>query len=177
MKKSSAALDTVLAELRQRAHDRGLSNSQWAQRAGVRKETLSRLRGRPSCDFGTLQALARVVDAQLQVSKVKYGSLTDDGHFPAIVDRDYEDELLRLCASGDLSRARWEALGPGFFMAGLAVMLGSVRGLDRRGLLALADELHPGVTEPAVFNLWLERSPVRASRFFPALEMTLRHAA
>ena len=177
MKKSLTVLDTVLAELRRRAVDQGLSDSQWAQRAGVRKETLSRLRGRASCDFGTLQALAEIVDARLQVSGVREGSLTADGHFPVAVGRDYEEELLQLCASGDLSRARWKALGPGFFMAGLAVMLGSLRGLDRRGLLALADQLHPGVTEPSVFNLWLERSPVRASRFLPALEMILRHAA
>ena len=54
-------------------------------------------------------------------------------------------------------------------MGGLAAMLASVREFDRRRYLALAEDLHPGVTQPEVFELWLERSPVRPARFLPML--------
>ena len=167
----------MIAELSGRARDMGLSDTQWAKQAGLRKETLSRLRKRESCDFATLQSLARVVGAGLEVSGSGKQSLTPDGHFPLAMARDYEEELLRLGALRDLDATRWKSAGPAFFMAGVAVMLGSVRGLDRRGLLDLAEQLHPGVTEPAVFDLWLARSPVRPSRFLPLLEQELRHAA
>ena len=80
-------------------------------------------------------------------------------------------------ASMFLADEAWASAGPRFFMAGLAVMLAGERGLDRRGLLALAERLHPGMTEPAVFTLWLDRSPLRPSRFMPLLEMERRHAA
>jgi len=175
--KKSTALQAVIAELSGRARDMGLSDTQWAKQAGLRKETLSRLRKRESCDFATLQSLARVVGAGLEVSGSGKQSLTPDGHFPLAMARDYEEELLRLGALRDLDATRWKSAGPAFFMAGVAVMLGSVRGLDRRGLLDLAEQLHPGVTEPAVFDLWLARSPVRPSRFLPLLEQELRHAA
>jgi hypothetical protein len=62
-------------------------------------------------------------------------------------------------------------------MAGLAVMLASARGSDRRGLLALAERLHPGASEVAVFERWLERSPVRPTRFLSLLDPRLAHAA
>jgi len=62
-------------------------------------------------------------------------------------------------------------------MAGLAVMLASVTEFDRRGLLALAESLHPGASEPAVFAQWLKRSPVRPSRLLPMVEQEVRHAA
>jgi hypothetical protein len=63
-----------------------------------------------------------------------------------------------------------------FFMAGLAVMRASVPELDRRGLLSLAELLHPGSSEPVVFEQWLKRSPVRPSRFLPMLAMEMKHA-
>ena len=96
-------------------------------------------------------------------------SSTPDGHFPAEVDRDYEERLAGLCVSGNLDFTHWRHAGPPFFMAGLAVMLASVEGHDRRALLNLAEQLHPGASEPAVFSRWLERSPVRPSRFLPLL--------
>ena len=74
---------------------------------------------------------------------------TTDGHFPLHVYREYEEQLLDLCASGSLDTSRWAQLGSRFFMAGLAVMLASICGADRRGLLALAESLHPGATEPS----------------------------
>ena len=102
---------------------------------------------------------------------------TPDGHFPRDLARDYEQQLLALCASRNLDPAAWVAAGPAFFMAGLAVMLASNSDADRRGLLGLAEALHPGATEVSVFARWLNRSPLRPSRFLPMLAMETRHAA
>jgi hypothetical protein len=91
-------------------------------------------------------------------------------------DREYEDQLLDLCASGDVEPERWRRHGPAFFMAGLAVMLASVPEFDRRSLLVLAEALHPGSSQVEVFAHWLKRSPVRPSRFLPTLLTGSRHA-
>ncbi len=181
MKKSTGALGDLLSALTQSARSQSLRDHEWAARAGLRKETLSRLRSRSSCDFATLVALAEVVGSHLVLvakNVVEKGmQVSADGHFPLGVDRDYEEQLLRLCATGSLDPSRWATLGPRFFMAGLAVMMASVGGADRAGLLGLAESLHPGASEPAVFAQWLKRSPVRPSRFLPMLEQERRHAA
>lgn len=83
------------------------------------------------------------------------------------MDREHEDVLLRLCASGDIDVTHWLSHGPAFFMAGLAVMLASARGFDREKYLRLADSLHLGASTPEMFAVWLDRSPVRAARFLP----------
>jgi hypothetical protein len=101
---------------------------------------------------------------------------SSDADFPPQVNRDLEERLLHLCASKSLDPACWTALGPCFFMAGLAVMLASVPGYDRRNLLALAERLHVGMSEPAVFEQWLKRSPVRPARFIPMLEVEAKLA-
>jgi hypothetical protein len=62
-------------------------------------------------------------------------------------------------------------------MGGLAVMLASAANSDRRGLLDLAERLHPGASEPAVFSKWLERSPVRPTRFLSLVDACNAHAA
>jgi hypothetical protein len=167
----------TLAALTRQARALGLTDTEWANRARVRKETLSRLRRRQTCDFETLRSLAQVVGARLGVLDVQVPGSTPDGHFPVSVNRDYEERLVELCASGSLELARWMSAGPRFFMAGLAVMLASAQDRDRRGLLALAEQLHPGASEPAVFNRWLERSSVRPSRFLPLLDTQLAHAS
>jgi hypothetical protein len=102
---------------------------------------------------------------------------TEDGLFPAIFDRAYEEQLLDLCASGELEPAPWRRLGPEFFMAGLAVMLASVPEFDRPSLLGLAEALHAGSSQVEVFRRWLERSPVRPSRFLPMVLARLSFAA
>lgn len=99
------------------------------------------------------------------------------GDFPALLDREYEARLLSLVAGRPRDADAWRAAGPEFFMAGLAVMLASVRGEDRAGLLALAESLYPGASEPEVFTRWLRHSPLRPSRFLPLLEMEGRRAA
>jgi hypothetical protein len=177
MQESTTSLAVTLAILAQQARKLGLTDTEWSARAGVRKETLSRLRRRDTCDFATLRVLADVVGASLGVLGFQTPNRTSDGHFPACVSRDYENRLVTLAASAKLDSETWAAFGPHFFMAGLAVMLASRPNADRRGLLLLAERLHPGIGEPAVFSLWLDRSPVRPSRFLPLLEAVARHAA
>ncbi|MGH8236889.1 MAG: hypothetical protein ACREXP_07670 [Steroidobacteraceae bacterium] len=175
MYKSTIGLSTILAGLSERARERGLTDTAWAELAGVRKETLSRLRARTTCDFATLSALAHSVGTQLIAAESLVAPSTR--HFPEAVDRDYEQQLLKLCATRTLDSRRWQQLGPRFFMAGLAVMLAGTPEFDRRSLLALAEELHPGASEPAVFARWLQASPVRPSRFLPMLRTLVSRAA
>ena len=177
MPKSSSMLTPLLTELTRSARMLGFTDTEWARRARVRKETLSRLRSRQTCDFETLSALARAVGATLGASGGRAPDSTPDGHFPACVDRDYEELLVNLCVSGDHEPAAWARGGPRFFMAGLAVMLASSQVRNRRALLALAEDLHPGASEVAVFNRWLERSPVRPSRFLPLVDSRSLRAA
>lgn len=166
----STTLTTILATLSVSARDRELTDSAWAARAGLRKETLSRLRRRQSCDFRTLTALAEVVGSEIGALPGRPPDSSEDGHFPAKLDRDYEERLARLCASRNLDSTTWAANGPRFFMAGLATMLASAPGFDRRALLALAERLHPGASETEVFHAWLARTPVSPTRFFSLLD-------
>lgn len=160
-----------------RARAAGITDTAWAARAGVRKETLSRLRARDTCDFATLSALAGAVECRLGVLDLAAVAAAMDGHFPRRLNREYEEKLLQLCASRTLDAARWQELGPRFFMAGLAVMLAGDRKFDRRGLLDLAEQLHPGASEPEVFARWIEHSPLRPSRFLPLLDALVARAA
>jgi hypothetical protein len=171
------SLRHLLDALTVAARNKGLNDASWASAAGFSKETLSRLRRRSSCDLRTLIALGNAAGASLSVTVADQPATTPDGHFPSEISREYEHRLLALCASQQLDPVAWAAAGPGFFMAGLAVMLASSAGADRRGLLALAEVLHPGATEVAVFARWLQRSPLRPSRFLPMLAMEIRHAA
>ncbi|MFN0316772.1 MAG: hypothetical protein ACKVQA_17260 [Burkholderiales bacterium] len=101
-------------------------------------------------------------------------NLTADEHFPLHLGRDAEERLLYLCASGDLNPRHWNEFGPSFFMAGIAVMLASLRDMDRQRYLTLAEALHPGSSTHEVFALWLRRSPVRPSRFVPSLRARMK---
>ena len=167
----------LLADLTAAARQQGWSDSAWARRAGLRKESLCRLRSRSDCDLATLTALATAVGQRLVVRRSGPGSTTADGHFPATLDREDEERLVRLAASADLSAALWDHAGPRFFMAGFAVLLASLRGFDRPALLALADHLHVGSTSAGVFAVWLERSPLDTARLLSQLESWQRHAA
>ncbi len=167
---STYSLERLLRSLTLAARNLGLNDVAWASAAGFSKETLSRLRRRRSCDLSTLVALAEASGTRLSVVADRLPT-SSDGHFPLELSRDYEQQLLRLCASRNLDPAAWASLGPAFFMAGLAVMLASSVDADRRGLLALAEVLHPGATEVAVFARWLKRNPLRPSRFLPLLAM------
>jgi hypothetical protein len=170
----STTLGELLATLTRDARRAGFTDTAWAGRAGLRKESLSRLRRRDTCDFATLHALAVAVDARVDVRPAQTAGLSSDGHLPAVVNRHLEERLVDLCAGDETDPKRWTELGPPFFMAGLAVMLAGAPGHDRSGLLELAERLHPGASEPAVFARWLERSPVRPSRFLPMVKAHLR---
>ena len=154
----------LLGEMRPSAKARFSSEARWARAAGLPRETLSRLKAKQSCDLRTLAALAAAAGCTLAV-------VPDAGpggtHLPDRFTREYEDRLLDLAASGNVDADAWRALGPAFFMGGLAVLLASARGFERERYLGLAEALHPGVSTPEVFALWLRRTPVRPSRFLP----------
>ena len=140
------------------------TDASWAAASGLPKETLSRLKRNPSCDLRTLMALASAAGCKLvAVPETAPGGV----HLPASFDRDYEEALLDLAASGELDADVWRARGPGFFMGGLAVLLASAHGFERERYLRLAEELHPGISAPETFGLWLARSALRAARFLP----------
>jgi hypothetical protein len=177
MNKSTPYLKPLLAELSEAARRHGLSDSEWAAQSQIRKETLSRIRSRLNADFTTVEALARTVGAHLEVRCADALTLTSDGHFPTKLSRDDEERLLQLAATRVIDEQRWRSGGPQFFMAGFAVMLASLRGMNRHQLLELAEHLHPGSSHPDVFSLWLARSPLKASRFAPLLMERLQRAS
>lgn len=147
------------------------SDKRWAAACGLTAETLSRLRKRDSCDLQTLNALADAAGFQLTLSPV--ADMPGGGTY----NRAREEALLDLCASGNTEPAVWQAQGNGFFMGGLAMLLASARGFERRRYIELAEALHPGISQPEVFDLWLQRSPIRAARFLPLLRHRRAHAA
>ncbi len=170
MPSASTSLPAVVAELSAAARSQRLSDSAWARLAGLPKESLSRLRRRKDCDWMTLDRLAGALGLQLGAMPVQSSVLTPDGHLPFDLTRDDEDRLRQLILAGDLDPSLWRSHGPPFFMAGLAVLLASSREFDRPALLNLAETLHPGMSEPCVYNLWLQRAPIEPSRFFAQLE-------
>ena len=176
MNKSITSLQGMLRNLTAAARRLGLSDSIWARAAGIRSETLSRLRSRSSCDLSTLVTLADRVGVRVVLQADSALQADATGHMPAHFGRDEEASLLRLVRSGDFDAQHWRGTGPAFFMAGLAVLLAGVRGFNRQQLLQLAEALHPGCTQVAVYALWLDRSPLEPSRFLPQLEQ-MRHAA
>jgi hypothetical protein len=175
MFKSTIELQGLLVDLTAAARQRRWSDAEWARRAGLPKETLCRLRSRANCDFETVRALAAAAGAQVGILQRQTASSVD-GLWPAHVDRGYEARLIDALASGTTSPDAWRTLGPPFFLAGLAVMLASVSGLDRQAHLALAEALHPGASEPRVFQRWLAGTPLSPSRLLPALEHARRAA-
>jgi len=162
---------TALNILAERAHQRGWTDRQWAAAAGIRHETLSRVKRRGQCDSATLEALARACGFEVGVDPTPAGPVTAtaDGLFPQTFDRLFEERLLALCASGTLDAHVWRQHGPGFFVAGLAFLLACQDDFDHAGYLALAESLHPGIGSHDAFRLWLRRSPVKPYRFLPAL--------
>ena len=86
---------------------------------------------------------------------------------PARLSRAQEERLARLAASGDLRPSRWRRAGDPELLAGIAVMLASEYRAPRMRLLALAERLHPGMTDVAHFGRWLAKSPLKPSRFLP----------
>ena len=155
----------LLEQTSQAAKAKYPTAASWAKASGLPEETLSRLKSQSSCDLRTLGALAETAGYRLvAVPAVTEG---EGEHVPEKFARDYEDKLLDLSASSNVDPNTWRAYGPGFFMGGLAVMLASARGFERERYLRLAETLHPGVSTPEVFGMWLKKSPVRSARFLP----------
>lgn len=157
----------LLGQMSKAAKARFSSDAGWAQASGVPKETLSRLKTQASCDLRTLGALARAAGFTFVAVPV---ATQRGGHLPPSFGREYEEGLLDLCASGNVDAEVWRANGAGFFMGGLAVMLASAKGFERERYLRLAEALHPGISTPEVFDLWLQKSPVRPGRFLPLVK-------
>jgi hypothetical protein len=145
------------------------SDRAWAAACRLPPETLSRLRKRESCDLRTLAALASAAGFTLE--PVPTGARSE------AFGRAREEALLELAASGDTDPAAWRRFGEPFFMGGLAMLLAAARGFDRRRYLELAEALHPGMSRPEVFALWLERSPLSPSRFLPLARHRSRRAS
>lgn len=80
-----------------------------------------------------------------------------------------EEAMLALCA-GALDVKAWRRAGTPRFMAGMALMLASVSGLDRARYLALAKKLDPTALSVEAFEAWLATNPYKPSRFLPMLE-------
>jgi hypothetical protein len=156
----------IVAQLAAPARRKYGSDARWAMASGVPRETLCRLKKSASCDLRTLSALAGAAGMVLAAVPAR---IEGEGHLPKTFGRDKEATLLEFCATGDLRPESWAAQGPAFFMAGLATLLASARGFERRRYLDLAEALHPGMTAPEVFGAWLKRSPLRAARFLPQL--------
>lgn len=161
----------LLDQMAPAARKRFGNDKRWASACKLPAETLSRLRKRKSCDLQTLTALAAAAGYEMVMAP----SIT--GNEAASFGRAREEDLLELCASGNTEVSVWQAQGSGFFMGGLAMLLASVTGFDRRRHIELAEALHPGVSQPEVFDLWLQRSPVRPARFLPLLRHRKAHAA
>jgi hypothetical protein len=154
----------LLSQMAKAAKAKFSTDANWADASGLPRETLSRLKSNPSCDLRTLGALAKSAGYTLVAVPVE---MQADDHAPETMGRDVEDKLLDLAASGNVEPHVWRGYGPGFFMGGLAVTLASARGFERERYLRLAEALHPGVSTPEVFAMWLKKSPVRPSRFLP----------
>ena len=158
---------SLLAQMAVAAQSRFATATAWAAACGLPKETLSRLKRNPSCDLRTLESLAAAAGCTLVAVPA---TASKGAHMPEYFEREYEEGLLDLCASGNADAELWKACGPGFFMGGLAVLLAGVRGFDRERYLRLAEDLHPGVSTPEVLDLWLQRSPLRPARFLPMVK-------
>lgn len=154
----------LLDQMSLAAKARFRTEASWAKASGLPKETLSRLKTQPSCDLRTVGALAQAAGFTLVAVPA---TTREKDHVPGKAGRDYEDKLLDLAASGNTDPEVWRGYGAGFLMGGLAVMLASARGFERERYLRLAEALHPGVSTPEVFGMWLKKSPVRPSRFLP----------
>ena len=163
--RQAASPAKLVAQMTPAARARFATDAAWAKASGVPKETLARLKSSRSCDLRTLGALAQAAGCTL----VAVPEVAETRHGPSSFDREEEEALLALCASGSVDASRWSAHGPSFSVAGLAVLLAGARGFDRERYLRLGEALHPGISAPEVFGMWLRRSPVRPSRFLPML--------
>jgi hypothetical protein len=151
----------TLTHLEHAAARLGLNRGRWAERAGLRAETLSRLFARDDCELRTLTNLAGAANQRLLLVP------QPDREMPTPWNREVERGYALLCASGSTDVGRWLSEGPRYFLSGLAMMMASSRGADREAYLALAFALCPAMRDPTEFGTWLSMTPTRPSRFLP----------
>lgn len=84
--------------------------------------------------------------------------------------REQEERLLQLCADGDFRPSRWARAGDRQTLAGAAAMLASARGFDAPRMLALAERLSPGMSQPVTLSSWLATAPLHAERLLSMAE-------
>ena len=164
---------TLVKQMSEAAKAKFPTDASWAAASGLPKETLSRLKSSASCDLRTLGALAEAAGCTLVAVPAVEGG---DEHGPGKSGRAHEEKLLDLAVSGNVDPHVWRGHGPGFVMGGLAVALASSRGFERERYLRLAETLHPGVSTPDVFAMWLKKSSVRPARFLPMARRRRRPA-
>lgn len=157
----ASTLSASLSHLERAAARLGLNRSRWAERAGVRAETLSRLFARDDCELKTLTSIAAAANQKLLLVALPQRQMPDTWN------REVERKYVLLCASGSTDVGRWLREGPRYFLAGLAMMMASSRGADREAYLALAFALCPAMQEEAEFQTWLSMTPAKPSRFLP----------
>jgi hypothetical protein len=63
-----------------------------------------------------------------------------------------EERVLQLCARRDFRPSRWARAGEPRQLAGVATLLASAPGFPRPRMLALAEQLHPGMSSAPVFG-------------------------
>jgi hypothetical protein len=111
MPESTTALQPLLAEMTAHARGKGWSDSEWARRSGLPKETLCRLRSRATCDLATLAALAEAAGVRLEVAGAD-GGATEDGLWPRMVGRSLESRLVDALAASTTRPEDWGSRHP-----------------------------------------------------------------
>lgn len=171
-------LQQTLARLAVAARRLGLSDHDWALAAGIRPETLCRLRKRQDCDLATLVKIAGAVRCTLALEARIQGEalVSKDGLMPGRVSIGEERMLVELAwreafyrRSPERARAAWTALGPSFFMAGVAFVSAQALPAGRDRLRALAEHLHPGIAVAKVFARWVAASPLSPAHLLRAI--------
>jgi antitoxin (DNA-binding transcriptional repressor) of toxin-antitoxin stability system len=87
-----------------------------------------------------------------------------------------EERAIELCVGGDFRPSRWRRAGNPKTLAGVAAMLASDDRFDRTRMLALAEQLYPGMSTLGGFNRWLATAPVQAARFLPMLRARIQES-
>src|SRR5438105_5040769 len=106
-------LPEILSQLECAASRLGLNRSRWAERAGLRAETLSRLFARDDCELKTLTSLAAAANRKLLIVA------QPERRMPDVWNREVERKYVVLCASGSTDVGRWLREGPRYFLSGL----------------------------------------------------------
>jgi hypothetical protein len=57
------------------------------------------------------------------------------------------------------------------------MMLASDPRFPRARMIALAERLYPGMSQPRTFDAWLRETPLHAERFFAQVDARLRERA